>query len=117
MQLYTALGLGASVRKVLNFRNMLLYAEYVMDNMEFPRGLPAVEEDMFQVRSTTKGTRRLYRSFILEIFHFFCFLSLQLGGDFLLDEHGRVLFAHRCQSPIDRPSVKDILSALSATVE
>lgn len=53
MQLYTALGLGASVRKVLNFKNMLLYAEYIMDNMEFPRGLPSVEEDMFQVMSTT----------------------------------------------------------------
>lgn len=34
----------------------------------------------------------------------------QLGGDFVVDEHGRVLFSHCCQSPIDRPSVEDILS-------
>lgn len=81
-QLYSAFGLGASVSKVLNFRNMLLYAEYVMDDMEFPRGLPSIKDDMFQ-----------------------------LGGDFVVDEHGTVLFSHRCHSPIDRPSVEHILSA------
>ncbi|XP_041810524.1 uncharacterized protein LOC121618944 [Chelmon rostratus] len=81
-KMYAAFGLGASLKKVLNFSNMLLYAEYVVDNMEFPRGLPSIQDDMFQ-----------------------------LGGDFVLDEHGRVLFSHRCQSPIDRPSVEDILSA------
>ncbi|KAE8290227.1 hypothetical protein D5F01_LYC11947 [Larimichthys crocea] len=81
-KVYAAFGLGASLKKVLNFRNMLLYAEYVADNMEFPRGLPSIQDDMFQ-----------------------------LGGDFVLDEHGRVLFSHCCQSPIDRPSVEDILSA------
>ncbi|KAM9707630.1 peroxiredoxin-like 2C [Menidia menidia] len=81
-KIYAAFGLGASVKKVLNFGNMLLYAEYVADNTEFPRGLPSIQDDMFQ-----------------------------LGGDFLLDKHGRVLFSHSCQSPLDRPSVEDILSA------
>ncbi|XP_070776856.1 prostamide/prostaglandin F synthase-like [Enoplosus armatus] len=81
-KIYAAFGLGASLKKVLNFSNMLLYAEYVVDDMEFPRGLPSIQDDMFQ-----------------------------LGGDFVLDEHGRVLFSHCCQSPIDRPSVEDILSA------
>ncbi|KAM9341598.1 selenoprotein L [Symphorus nematophorus] len=81
-KMYVAFGLGASLKKVLNFSNMLLYAEYVVDNLEFPRGLPSIQDDMFQ-----------------------------LGGDFVLDEHGRVLFSHCCQSPIDRPSVQDILSA------
>ncbi|KAM6968528.1 uncharacterized protein LKV04_017387 [Tautogolabrus adspersus] len=80
-KMYTAFGLGASLKKVLSFNNMLLYAEYVVDNMEFPRGLPSIQDDMFQ-----------------------------LGGDIVLDEHGRVLFSHCCQSPIDRPSVKDILA-------
>lgn len=47
--MYAAFGLGASLKKVLNFRNMLLYAEFVMENMEFPRGLPSVQDDMFQV--------------------------------------------------------------------
>ncbi|XP_070697787.1 prostamide/prostaglandin F synthase-like [Pempheris klunzingeri] len=81
-KMYAAFGLEVSLKKVLNFSNMLLYAEYVADNMEFPRGLPSIQDDMFQ-----------------------------LGGDFVLDEHGKVLFSHCCQSPIDRPSVKDILSA------
>ncbi|KAM7376240.1 hypothetical protein PAMP_005983 [Pampus punctatissimus] len=81
-QMYSAFGLGASLKKVLNFGNMLRYAEYVADNLEFPRGLASIQDDMFQ-----------------------------LGGDFVLDEHGRVLFSHCCQSPIDRPSVEDILSA------
>ncbi|XP_068195543.1 peroxiredoxin-like 2C [Antennarius striatus] len=82
-KLYEAFGLGASVKKVLNFSNMLLYAEYVADNMEFPRNLPSIQDDMFQ-----------------------------LGGDFVLNKHGRVLFSYCCQSPIDRPSVDDILSTL-----
>ncbi|XP_047467040.1 selenoprotein L isoform X3 [Mugil cephalus] len=81
-KMYAAFGLGASLKKVLNFGNMLLYAEYVADNMEFPRNLPTIQDDMFQ-----------------------------LGGDFVLDEHGKVLFSHCCQSPIDRPTVEDILSA------
>ncbi|XP_044230291.1 prostamide/prostaglandin F synthase-like isoform X2 [Thunnus albacares] len=81
-KLYAAFGLGASLKKVLNFSNMLRYAEYVADNYEFPRGLASIQDDMFQ-----------------------------LGGDFVLDQHGRVLFSHCCQSPIDRPSVEDILSA------
>ncbi|XP_029131596.2 prostamide/prostaglandin F synthase-like isoform X2 [Labrus bergylta] len=80
-KMYTAFGLGASLKKVLSFSNMLLYAEYVVDNMEFPRGLPSIQDDMFQ-----------------------------LGGDFVVDEHGRVLFSYCCQSPIDRPSVEEILS-------
>uniref|UniRef100_A0A671WFD9 Selenoprotein L n=1 Tax=Sparus aurata TaxID=8175 RepID=A0A671WFD9_SPAAU len=82
-KVYAAFGLGASLKKVLKFSNMLLYAEYVADNMEFPRDLPSIQDDMFQ-----------------------------LGGDFVLGEHGRVLFSHCCQSPIDRPSVDVILAAL-----
>uniref|UniRef100_A0A669AXC8 Selenoprotein L n=1 Tax=Oreochromis niloticus TaxID=8128 RepID=A0A669AXC8_ORENI len=81
-KIYSAFGLGASLKKVLNFGNILIYSEYVANDMEFPRELPWIQDDMFQ-----------------------------LGGNFVLDEHGRVLFSHRCQSPIDRPSVEDILSA------
>ncbi|XP_056152406.1 uncharacterized protein LOC130126800 [Lampris incognitus] len=81
-KLYSTLGLGSSLKKVLNFNNMLLYGEYLLANMEFPRGLPTIQDDMFQ-----------------------------LGGDFIVDEQGRLLFSHRCQSPIDRPSLKDILAA------
>lgn len=48
--MYSTFGLGASLKKVLNFSNMLLYAQYVVDNMEFPRGLPSIQDDMFQVK-------------------------------------------------------------------
>jgi len=36
----------------------------------------------------------------------------QLGGDFLLDETGIILFAHVSRSPVDRPDVRRILDAL-----
>jgi peroxiredoxin len=36
----------------------------------------------------------------------------QLGGDFLLDENGKVLFSHTSRTPVDRPAVRRILEAL-----
>uniref|UniRef100_A0A3B3Z8R8 Uncharacterized protein n=1 Tax=Periophthalmus magnuspinnatus TaxID=409849 RepID=A0A3B3Z8R8_9GOBI len=83
-QLYVAFSLGSSLWKVLNFRNMLVYGEYVAQDQEFPKDLPSIQDDMFQ-----------------------------LGGDFVLNEHGSVLFSHCCQSPIDRPSVYRILSGIN----
>ncbi|CAB1331290.1 unnamed protein product, partial [Coregonus sp. 'balchen'] len=80
---YSAFGLGTSLKNVLNFNNMLLYAEYVVANLGFPRGLSSIEDNMFQ-----------------------------LGGDFVLDDQGRVLFSHCCDSPIDRPAVEDMLGAI-----
>lgn len=84
-QLYVAFSLGSSLWKVLNFRNMLVYGEHVAQDLQFPRELPSIQDDMFQ-----------------------------LGGDFVLDEHGTVLFSHSCQSPIDRPSVYRILSGINS---
>lgn len=55
LQMYAAFGLGASLKKVLNFGNMLLYAEYVADDMEFPRELPSIQDDMFQVCETERN--------------------------------------------------------------
>jgi peroxiredoxin len=37
----------------------------------------------------------------------------QLGGDFVVDGEGRVLFAHRSERPDDRPSVDVLLRALA----
>ncbi|KAF3850178.1 hypothetical protein F7725_019897 [Dissostichus mawsoni] len=39
----------------------------------------------------------------------------QLGGDFLLDEAGKVLLCHPSKSPMDRPSVEDILQAAGSS--
>lgn len=154
-QIYAAFGLGASLKKVLNFSNMLIYAEYVVDDMTFPRGLPSIEDHMFQVKwqNDAQSLMRTYQTDSVLIFiikpiqsfnvqqthwsistlpcfststvhtecivighmQFICWLdflcTFQLGGDFVLDEHGRVLLSHCCQSPIDRPSVDLILSA------
>ena len=41
----------------------------------------------------------------------------QLGGDFLIDSVGRVLFAHPSEDPSDRPSVETILGVLNRDAE
>ncbi len=40
----------------------------------------------------------------------------QLGGDFVLDPAGRIVFAHRGEEPADRPAVDDILAAVRRAV-
>ena len=37
----------------------------------------------------------------------------QLGGDFVLDRTGRVVFAHASADPTDRPTVSQILDAIT----
>ena len=36
----------------------------------------------------------------------------QLGGDFILDQDGTVLFEHRGQTPTDRPTVASLIERL-----
>lgn len=36
----------------------------------------------------------------------------QLGGDFVLDESGHVVFAHRSKEPVDTPTVEALLEAV-----
>jgi hypothetical protein len=42
---------------------------------------------------------------------------LQLGGDFVLDGRGRVVYAYRSAEPTDRPSVQELLRAVRAAAE
>lgn len=37
---------------------------------------------------------------------------LQLGGDFILDTKRKLVFAHRCHDPADRPSAKQLVREL-----
>ena len=37
----------------------------------------------------------------------------QSGGDFIVDGTGRILFAHRSHDPADRPTVQQLLAAVS----
>ena len=40
--------------------------------------------------------------------------TLQLGGDVLIDSHGRIAWIYRSRGPEDRPSVADIRAAINA---
>lgn len=39
------------------------------------------------------------------------FVLFQMGGDFLIDEAGKVILCLPSKTPLDRPSVEDILQA------
>uniref|UniRef100_A0A673GH74 Uncharacterized protein n=1 Tax=Sinocyclocheilus rhinocerous TaxID=307959 RepID=A0A673GH74_9TELE len=78
-------GLGSSVSKVMKFKLMLHYSEILVMNRQLPDVPPQFLDDLFQ-----------------------------MGGDFGLDQGGKVIFSYRCKSPVDRPSVPQILAAVSA---
>lgn len=37
-----------------------------------------------------------------------------MGGNFVLDEAGKVLLSHPSKTPLDRPTVDDVLEAVDA---
>jgi len=41
----------------------------------------------------------------------------QLGGDFIIDTHGRVAYVHNARGPDDRPSIETLIAALAACRE
>uniref|UniRef100_A0AAY4CDP3 Uncharacterized protein n=1 Tax=Denticeps clupeoides TaxID=299321 RepID=A0AAY4CDP3_9TELE len=83
-EIYKAFGLGCSYAKVLKFGCMLQYSEYLVLKRELPQVPPQFIDDVYQ-----------------------------LGGDFLLNEDGKVIFSHCSKSPIDRPKMTDLLAAIS----
>ncbi|GLD49774.1 thioredoxin-like protein AAED1 [Lates japonicus] len=84
-KVYRSFGLGSSYAKVMKFGCLLQYSEYGAVNRDFPDFPPRLLEDIYQ-----------------------------MGGDFLLDEAGKVLLSHPCKSPLDRPTVKDFLRVVDA---
>lgn len=84
---YQAFSLGSSFAKVMKFKSLLHYSEFMVMNRQFPEVPPQFIDDLFQ-----------------------------MGGDFVLDEGGKVIFSYRCKSPVDRPSPAQILGAVSAHV-
>ncbi|KAJ8396202.1 hypothetical protein AAFF_G00020690 [Aldrovandia affinis] len=83
-KIYTAFGLGRSCAKVFRFNNMLEFAEYKVLNRDFSQTPPNLFGDIYQ-----------------------------LGGDFVLDQGGKVIYSHPSQSPRDRPTVTEILAAIA----
>ncbi|KAK5622345.1 hypothetical protein CRENBAI_004947 [Crenichthys baileyi] len=84
-KVYRSLGLGSSFSKVLKFGCLMQFSEYSIANRDFPDVPHRLLEDIYQ-----------------------------LGGDFLLDEMGKVLFSHPSKDPLDRPSLTDVLQAAEA---
>ncbi|XP_034755602.1 selenoprotein L [Etheostoma cragini] len=79
---YRSFGLGSSYFKVMRFGSLLKYSEYRAGDRDFPDVPPHLLEDLYQ-----------------------------MGGDYLLDDKGRVLLSHPSKDPMDRPSVAAILRA------
>ncbi|KAF6735924.1 hypothetical protein FQA47_002491 [Oryzias melastigma] len=79
-KIYRSFGLGSSYSKVLKFDCLLKFSEYPRSSRDFPDIPSRLLEDLYQ-----------------------------MGGDFLLDDAGTVLLSHPSKSPLDRPSVSDIL--------
>uniref|UniRef100_A0A3B3ZIT1 Uncharacterized protein n=1 Tax=Periophthalmus magnuspinnatus TaxID=409849 RepID=A0A3B3ZIT1_9GOBI len=84
--LYRTFGLVSSYSKVMRFGCLLTYSEYGAVDRDFPEMPPRLLEDLYQ-----------------------------MGGDFLIDEAGKVILHHPCKTPLDRPSVEDILKAADST--
>uniref|UniRef100_A0A3Q3GFB6 Selenoprotein L n=1 Tax=Kryptolebias marmoratus TaxID=37003 RepID=A0A3Q3GFB6_KRYMA len=84
-KVYRSFGLGASYAKVMKFSCLLHYSEYRTANIDFPDFPPRLLEDLYQ-----------------------------MGGDFLLDDSGKVLLSHPSKSPLDRPGLTDVLQAAAA---
>lgn len=80
--IYRSFGLGSSYLKVMRFDCLLTYSEYGAVDRDFPDIPSRLQEDLYQ-----------------------------MGGDFLVDETGKVILCHPCKTPLDRPSVEDILKA------
>uniref|UniRef100_A0A665V1Y1 Selenoprotein L n=2 Tax=Echeneis naucrates TaxID=173247 RepID=A0A665V1Y1_ECHNA len=81
-KIYRTFGLGSSYAKVMKFSCLLQYSEYGIAERYFPDVPHRLLEDIYQ-----------------------------LGGDFLLDEGGKVILSHPSKTPHDRPTMKDVLIA------
>uniref|UniRef100_A0A674N9E3 Alkyl hydroperoxide reductase subunit C/ Thiol specific antioxidant domain-containing protein n=1 Tax=Takifugu rubripes TaxID=31033 RepID=A0A674N9E3_TAKRU len=90
-KIYRTFGLGSSYADVLRFDCLLQYSEYEAEagSSRAPWVVEPLDNNV---------------------------LIFQMGGDFLLDEAGTVLFSHRCRTPLDRPSVQDVLQAADVRV-
>ncbi|KAM4713193.1 uncharacterized protein FYW61_020296 [Anableps anableps] len=81
-KVYRSFGLGSSFSKVLKFSCLMQFSEFGAANRDFPDFPHRLLEDIYQ-----------------------------LGGDFLLDDMGKVLLSHPSKNPLDRPSLTDVLRA------
>lgn len=84
-KIYRSFGLGSSYSRVMRFGCLLQYSEYGAVDRDFPDIPPRLLEDIYQ-----------------------------MGGDFLIDDTGKVLLSHPCKTPLDRPSSSHLLKAVDS---
>ncbi|KAK0052273.1 peroxiredoxin-like 2C [Biomphalaria pfeifferi] len=82
-KIYLSFGLHRSVSKVWSCACMVYYVEQLLKGRQLPRPLENVHDD-----------------------------PQQMGGDFILDNTGRVVFSYCSKVSNDRPSVDQILAAI-----
>lgn len=75
----------SSFSQVMKFGCLLTYSEFGAVDRELPDVPPRLLEDLYQ-----------------------------MGGDFLIEETGKVILSHPCKTPLDRPTVEDILKAANS---
>lgn len=118
LQVYRSFGLGSSYAHVMRFDCMLRYSEYEANDRNFPDFPSYLLGNIYQVDITFSWSSKCEFDGMSEgngPLQYDHRLVFQMGGDFLLDEGGKVLFSHRCKTPLDRPTVQDILQAADST--
>lgn len=123
MQVYRSFGLGSSYADVMRFDCLLRYSEYEANGRNFPDFPSRLQGNIYQVpmcpfscssewefdeMSEGRASSQFLSSMITR-------LVFQMGGDFLLDKTGKVLFSHYCKTPLDRPNLEDLLRAAEPT--
>uniref|UniRef100_A0A2C9LHP9 Uncharacterized protein n=1 Tax=Biomphalaria glabrata TaxID=6526 RepID=A0A2C9LHP9_BIOGL len=86
-KIYLSFGLHRSVSKVWSCACMIYYVEQLLKGRQLPRPLENVHDD-----------------------------PQQMGGDFILDNTGRVVFSYCSKVSNDRPSVDQILAAIHSHI-
>ncbi|CAI9730810.1 Hypothetical predicted protein [Octopus vulgaris] len=81
--IYSALGLRRSVKEVFCMKTTQYYAAEMASDGIIPTPYKDFNEDIYQ-----------------------------MGGDFIIDQTGKILFTYRSQTPSDRPSAEQILGTL-----
>ncbi|GAB1599856.1 uncharacterized protein LOC115217480 isoform X4 [Argonauta hians] len=83
--IYSALGLKRSIKKVYGIDTIQYYSEELASGTDIPTPYENYKEDVYQ-----------------------------MGGDFIIDCTGQLLFTYRSQTVADRPSVKQIVDTLKS---
>lgn len=123
LQVYRSFGLGSSYADVMRFDCLLQYSEYEANDRNFPDFPSRLQGNIYQVPMCPFSCSskcdfdemiegRASSQFLSSMI---TWLVFQMGGDFLLDKTGKVLFSHYCKTPLDRPNLEDVLQAADST--